>query len=124
VERLRPPGWLQKPVTPPYVQYDKPPISFDGAAVGIPELDGFQVRFRAYDYGVISIALTRLLAFGWGDLIGVGQSLIENQDLEQLDDIYRFAVEQSSISRGQFLELTVVLILILELLLVFMGVMK
>jgi len=40
------------------------------------------------------------------------------------DDIYRFAVEQSSISRGEFLELAVVLILILELLLVFMGVMK
>jgi hypothetical protein len=36
----------------------------------------------------------------------------------------RRAVEQSSISRGQFLELTVVLILVLELVLVFMGVMK
>ena len=46
------------------------------------------------------------------------------EKLETLDDIYRFAVEQSSISRGQFLELTVVLILILELLLVFIGVMK
>jgi len=33
-------------------------------------------------------------------------------------------VEQSSISRGQFLELAVVLILALELPLVFMGVMK
>src|SRR5262245_63145264 len=62
-----------KPVTPPYVQYDKPPISFDGAAVGIPELDGFQVRFRAYDYGVISIALTRPLAGSWSELVGVGQ---------------------------------------------------
>src|SRR5205085_290344 len=37
--------------------------------------------------------------------------------LKTLDDIYRFAVEQSSMSRGQFLELTVVLILILELIL-------
>ena len=44
--------------------------------------------------------------------------------LKTLDDIYRFAVEQSSMSRGQFLELTVVLILILELLLILMGVMR
>ena len=28
-----------KPVTPPYVQYDKPPLSFGGDAVGIAELD-------------------------------------------------------------------------------------
>ena len=46
------------------------------------------------------------------------------EKLKTLDDIYRFAVEQSSISRGHFLELTVVMILVLELLLVFMGVMK
>ncbi|HEX4346361.1 MAG TPA: hypothetical protein VHZ73_02250, partial [Vicinamibacterales bacterium] len=44
--------------------------------------------------------------------------------LETLDDIYRFAVEQSSMSRGQFLELVVVLILVLELALIFLGVTR
>jgi hypothetical protein len=44
--------------------------------------------------------------------------------LETLDDIYRFAVEQIAFSRGQFLELTVVLILLLELVLFFVGIMK
>ena len=44
--------------------------------------------------------------------------------LETLDDIYRFSVEQVSISRGQFLELAVVLILVLELILFFLGIMK
>jgi len=44
--------------------------------------------------------------------------------LETLDDIYRFAVEQVAISRGQFLELTVALILLLELVLFFVGIMK
>jgi uncharacterized Rmd1/YagE family protein len=44
--------------------------------------------------------------------------------LKTIDDIYRFAVEQSSMSRGQFLELTVVLILVLELILIFLGVMR
>jgi uncharacterized Rmd1/YagE family protein len=46
------------------------------------------------------------------------------EKLKTLDDIYRFAVEQSAMSRGEFLELTVVVILILELVLIVMGVMK
>ena len=41
-----------------------------------------------------------------------------------LDDISRFVVEQSSMARGQFLELTIVLILVFELVLIFLGVMK
>jgi len=46
------------------------------------------------------------------------------EKLKTLDDVYRFAVEQSSISRGQLMELAVVAILVLELALVFLGVMK
>ena len=46
------------------------------------------------------------------------------EKLETLDDIYRFAVEQVAISRGQFLELTIILILVLELVLFFLGIMK
>jgi hypothetical protein len=72
-----------KPATPAYVQYDKPPVSFDGNAVGLPELDGFQVRFRAYDYGVISIALSKPCACSWSELLDVGQTLIESAELEQ-----------------------------------------
>ena len=45
------------------------------------------------------------------------------EKLKTLDDIYRFAVEQSSMSRGQFLELTIVLILVLELVLILMGIL-
>ena len=44
--------------------------------------------------------------------------------LKTLDDIYRFAVEQTSMSRGQLLELTIVLILVFELLLLLAGVMQ
>jgi hypothetical protein len=72
-----------KPATPAYVQYDKPPISVDGSAVGMPELDGFQVRLRAYDYGVISIALTKDFSCDWPELLGISQALIENPELEQ-----------------------------------------
>jgi hypothetical protein len=43
--------------------------------------------------------------------------------LETLDDVYRFAVEQLAISRGHFLELVVVVILLFELALFFLGIM-
>ena len=46
------------------------------------------------------------------------------EKLDTLDDIYRFTVEQTQMSRGHLLELTVVLILVIELVLVFMGIMK
>ncbi len=46
------------------------------------------------------------------------------EKLKTLDDIYRFVVEQVSISRGQFLEITVVVILILELIPIFLGLMR
>jgi hypothetical protein len=45
------------------------------------------------------------------------------EKLETLDDIYRFAVEQVAIARGQLLELTIVAILVFELVLFFMGIM-
>src|SRR5437660_2159648 len=72
-----------KPATPAYVQYEKPPLSFDGDAVGVGELDGFRVRVRVYDYGVISLALSRSFAGSWIELVGVGQDLIESPELEQ-----------------------------------------
>ena len=72
-----------KPATPASVQYDKPPVSFDGAALGVGRIDDFTVRCRVYDYGVLSIALSRPLTGDWGDLVAVGQRVIENTDLEQ-----------------------------------------
>src|SRR5262245_59273049 len=72
-----------KQATPPYVQYDKPPLSFDGGVVGVPEVMGFRVRCRAYDYGVFSLALTREFRGSWRDLVEAGQVLIENPELEQ-----------------------------------------
>jgi len=73
---------VPKSATPSYIQYEKPPLSFDGDIVGIGELDGFRTRFRVYDYGVISLRLTRPFSGSWDDLIGCGQALIENVELE------------------------------------------
>src|SRR5260370_31767044 len=51
-----------KPATPAYVQYDKPPLSFDRDAGGVAEPAGFRRRGRVYDYCVISLALSRPFA--------------------------------------------------------------
>jgi hypothetical protein len=72
-----------KQPTPPYVQYDNPPVSFDGDVVGIPDVEGFRPRFRLYDYGVMSIALSRPFSGSWGELVALGQGLIENVEFEQ-----------------------------------------
>ncbi len=72
-----------KQATPAYVQYENPPVSFDGEVIGIGDVDGFRPRFRLYDYGVISVALTRPFSGNWSDLVALGQTLIENAEIEQ-----------------------------------------
>jgi hypothetical protein len=61
-----------KPTTPPYIQYAQPPIAIDGAAVETPDVNGFHVRFKAFDYGVISVALTAGIQSTWADLLQQG----------------------------------------------------
>src|SRR5438034_854038 len=72
-----------KPATPAYVQYDKPPLSFDGETVGGAHIEGFRLRVRVFDYGVISLALVRPFAGSWSELVSIGQTLIESPELEQ-----------------------------------------
>jgi len=156
-----------KPATPPYLQYETPPLAFDGEVAGLGAIDDFAVRFRVYDYGVIAyprwhdqwvgsrhanaarhvhslfidvneltdrtenalkfigdVYAARLFSLVSGRLGLAAWKANIQEKLETLDDIYRFSVEQSSMTRGQFLELTVVLILVLELVLILLGVMK
>jgi hypothetical protein len=58
-----------KATTPPYVQYRQPPLTIEGDAIGFPDVLGFRVRFKLYDYGVISVALVRPLPSSWAELI-------------------------------------------------------
>jgi len=69
-----------------------------------------------YAARVLALAASRLGLARW-------RQRVEDK-LKTLDDIYRFAVEQVSISRGQFLEIAVVLILVIELVLFFLGIMR
>jgi hypothetical protein len=97
-----------KPTTPPYIQYDKPPLSFDGDLVGAREFEGFRTRFRVYDYGVISVAFSRPFAGDWSELLSAGQALIESDEFEQrAEGLCRTVVERLKPSldgcRDQFL---------------------
>ena len=74
---------LPKQATPAYVQYENPPLSFEGDAVGIGDCEGFRPRFRVYDYGVMSIALARPFSGEWNELVALGQTLMESDEFEQ-----------------------------------------
>ena len=76
------PGWPRNRQTPAYVQYEKPPLSFDGELIGVTDIGGFRPRFRFYDYGVISLSLSRPFSGPWSGLVTLGQDLIENDELE------------------------------------------
>ena len=97
------------------------------------------LQFRYYDQ-LLDTELQRiyaqLQAHGWGRpwlslFIDVNELTDfdrwkENvrEKLQTLDDIYRFAVEQTAMTRGEFLEITIVLILVLDLVLFFAGIMR
>jgi hypothetical protein len=61
-----------KPQGPAYIAFKHPPVSIDGPAIGAPAVEGFAVRFRLFDYGVVSVALTRPMDAAWGTLLADG----------------------------------------------------
>ena len=72
-----------KPAAPAYVKYQEPPIMFDGAGVAIPSIDGFAVGIKIFDYGIVSLRLTREFHGTWPELANASEHLIENEALEQ-----------------------------------------
>jgi hypothetical protein len=72
-----------KASAPAYLQYQQPPLVLDGGSVDLPSLEGFQVTFRVFDYGVISLRLSRPFTGSWADLSQTGQLFVENESLER-----------------------------------------
>jgi hypothetical protein len=68
---------------PPKIKYLQAPVVVDGRAIDVPEVDGFRVRVKFYDYGVISLMLSRPFEGSWADLVRQGQELIESDPLEE-----------------------------------------
>jgi hypothetical protein len=72
--------------TPPYVQYQQAPVAVDGEALGVEVERGFRVRLKAFDYGVVSVALTRSLPASWDTLIEEGRSWYDDLPLAAAAD--------------------------------------
>ena len=66
----------------PAVEYQNPPLSFDGATVGAPLVEGMAARVRVYDYGVVSLAFTRSFEGSWDELVALGARLIDSVSLD------------------------------------------
>ena len=77
------------------VEYQNPPLSFDGASVNAPAVDGFgHPRVRVYDYGVISLAFTHPFEGSWDELAALGPRFIDNAALDaEADACCRVVVE-------------------------------
>ncbi len=71
-----------KQATPAYVRYQQPPLWFEGGSE-VPPIDGFSVGVKVFDYGVISLRLTREFHGTWDDLTDVANQLVENEALER-----------------------------------------
>jgi hypothetical protein len=72
-----------KTAIPSYVEYQQAPLIVAGDTVGMKAIDGLSVRFKLFDYGVISLALSRPFSGSWTDLIALADVAIENERLEQ-----------------------------------------
>lgn len=68
-----------------------------------------------YAARLLGLAAARLGLAAWKDAV--------KDKLKTLDDIYRFAVDQTTMDRGEIMEGSIVLILVFELILILMGLM-
>src|SRR5688500_12205621 len=75
--------WSFKNAGAPRIKYQRAPIVADGAVFGCGEVDAFKVRIKLFDYGVISVMLTRPFAGSWPDLSALSQQLIEGDGPER-----------------------------------------
>lgn len=66
-----------KAPSPPYIQYQQPPIVVEGTSVGVSAADQ-RVRFKVYDYGVVSVAVIATLPNVWEDILDLGQRWQDN----------------------------------------------
>ena len=70
-----------KTATPSYVQYEQPPLTIDGGAIELPDALGFGVRFKLFDYGVMSVALSRAIPGTWAGLVDCGLAMQDDPRL-------------------------------------------
>jgi hypothetical protein len=70
-----------RPPAPPYIQYAHPPVTIEAQALDLSHVGEWQVRFKVFDYGVVSVALTRAIPSTWETLLVEGQRWDDNPEL-------------------------------------------
>jgi hypothetical protein len=87
--------FVPKSGAPSYFQYAVPPLVVDGTTLGVASIDAFHPRLKFFDYGVVSLALTRQFSGSWPELVALAQRYVENEALErQAASAVRAAVQQ------------------------------
>ena len=66
-----------KPASPPYLQYQQPPVVVNGSALGV-RAGEHAVRFTVYEYGIIAVGLTEPLPNTWEGVVDLGQRWQDN----------------------------------------------
>ena len=90
-----PARFAPKPAIPSYVRYQTPPLHMDGEALGFSNREGFQVRVKVFDYGVISLALWRGFSGDWPTFIQLAHALANDTALERAaEDLCRHLVRR------------------------------
>jgi len=74
---------IDKEPGPPRVKYAQPPVVIDGPAFDLVGIGDFRLQVKFFDYGVVSLRLSRRFAGSWAELVQVAQDLIESEGLEQ-----------------------------------------
>jgi hypothetical protein len=57
-------------------------VLLDAATLGVAEIEGFRLRVKFYDYGVVSLRLSRPFSGPWSDLVRLAQDFTESEPLE------------------------------------------
>ena len=73
---------------PAYVRYQQPPVQIDGEALGLSAPDGWSPRLKVYDYGVVSLALSRPFDGTWTDLLALSQAVMNGAPLDATAEAY------------------------------------
>lgn len=73
---------------PAYVRYQQPPVQIDGDALSLAAPGGWSTRLKVYDYGVVSLALSRPFDGTWADLLALSQTVLHGAPLEAAAEAY------------------------------------
>lgn len=71
-----------RPAIPAYVRYLQPPVQADGDAFQLAAIDDWSARVKVYDYGVVSLSLTRPFAGTWDEIIAASQQMMSSGALD------------------------------------------